>query len=325
MSYRTDEIEEFALPLPIGQAATQTAQQFASQQPSPEKADQIRLNTLAVWVVNDYLQLMGIDTDLTAGDSWNPVVRLCADVADLEVVGVGRLECRPVTASQPTCAIPLEVWQDRIGYVVVQIDEAQQEAKILGFTLMPAVQVSLNHLRSPEDLLDRLYDLKQAAAPSSTTASVSLSQWLSGMFEAGWQSVESLLNPPQLAVQFRNAPTATPASDQPAIQRAKLIRLTDAATDESTIVLTLAVTPASSEPTSGLETDIRLQAHPLNQPYLPAGLQLQVLDQTGDVYLAATAREADSYLQLEFSGQLGESFSVQVQLAETQVTEHFVI
>jgi hypothetical protein len=133
MSYNTNEMEDFALPLPITRMARRTAEEFANRQPTPQKAEQVRLNTLAVCVVNDYLQMMGIPTDLSVGDSWNPVVLLGADVADLEVTGVGRLECRPVRMHQQTCHIPPEVLSDRIGYVVVQIDESSLEATVLGF------------------------------------------------------------------------------------------------------------------------------------------------------------------------------------------------
>ncbi|MGV0028497.1 DUF1822 family protein [Phormidesmis priestleyi] len=46
---------EFALPLPIPRSALATARQFANEQPTPQKAAQIQLNTLAVSVVSDYL------------------------------------------------------------------------------------------------------------------------------------------------------------------------------------------------------------------------------------------------------------------------------
>ena len=95
MTYSTKEIEDYSLPLPITQTADITAQRFSLQQPNPEKAEQVRLNTLAVYAVHNYLQLMGIPTELTAGDSWNPVMRLCTDVADLEVIGKESLGMSP--------------------------------------------------------------------------------------------------------------------------------------------------------------------------------------------------------------------------------------
>ena len=78
MANSTSQTKDFSLSLPITQAARRIAQEFAAEQPTPQKSEQVRLNTLAVCVVNDYLQMMAIPTDLTANDSWNPVVRLCA-------------------------------------------------------------------------------------------------------------------------------------------------------------------------------------------------------------------------------------------------------
>jgi hypothetical protein len=76
-------------------------------------------------VVNDYLQMLGIATELSTSNIWKPAIRLTADIADLEIVGVGTLECRPVQKSSQTCYIPAEVWSNRIGYVVVQLTSSR--------------------------------------------------------------------------------------------------------------------------------------------------------------------------------------------------------
>ena len=127
-------LEDGALILPITEAGRQVATAFANRQPTQKKMEQVHANTLAVWVVNDYLQLMSIPTQLEVGDSWNPVVQLSADVADLEVVGIGRLECRPVASGAATCYVPPEVWWDRVGYVGVEIHASLRRATLLGFT-----------------------------------------------------------------------------------------------------------------------------------------------------------------------------------------------
>jgi len=161
----TSYIEDFSLALPITQTAREIAQ-FASAQLPPQKAEQVRLNTLAVCVVNDYLQMMGIPTDLKASDSWQPVVRLGVDVADLEVTGIGRLECRPIRANQETCYIPKEVWEERIGYVVVQLDESLLKATLLGFTQTAATdELPISQLQALEDLLAHLNQVKQCVCP----------------------------------------------------------------------------------------------------------------------------------------------------------------
>ena len=300
-----------AVPLPITQAALQTADRFAHQQPTLQKAEQVRLNTIAVSIVNDYLHLMGIPTDLEAGDSWNPLMRLCADTADLEVVGVGKLECRSILADS-ACPVPPETWQDRIGYVVVAIDIAAREAKLLGFVEQAAEELALNRLQTPEALLDHLDRLLHPAAAQSSIAN--LSRWLQNQAEVGWQTVESLLNPVEPAYGFRGIETAP--CENP-IRRAKLINLAIRLPDPVALVVEL-------EPDEQ-RTHICLQVHPTHQAYLPAELRLTVLDQDGNIFLEAQSRGADNYLQLQFSGLPGEPFGVRVAIADAYVMEQFVI
>ncbi|MFE1746975.1 DUF1822 family protein [Coleofasciculus sp. H7-2] len=330
MTYNTHELEDFALPLPITQAARRLAQQFATQQPTPHKAEQVLLNTLSVFVVNDYLQMMGIPTNLAASDSWNPIVRLCSDVADLEVPGIGRLECRPLRSTEQICHIPPEVWSDRIGYVMVQIDESLREASVLGFT--PSIATSelpISQLRSPEDLIDRLQQLMHPAtvAPASSLnrsfsrTQANLSQWFNNVFEAGWQTVETLLTPASnLAFSFRGDVVA-PSLEQPeaAVRKAKLIDLGIEIADLS-VALVVEINPESEE-----KTNILLQVHPTgSQTYLPPSLKLIVLND-GSNFLEAESRNADDYIQLEFSGSPGEQFSVRVALGNASIQEDFVI
>ncbi|UBF23749.1 DUF1822 family protein [Kovacikia minuta CCNUW1] len=332
MTYRTYETDGFALPLPIARSNRVTATTFAREQPTPEKAEQVYLNTLAVSVVSDYLEMMGIATNPNASDSWNRAVRLCADVADLEVTGVGRLECRPIRTQAQTCAIPPEVWEDRIGYVMVQIDDDFQEAKILGFVPTAAVEaLPLDQVRSPEDLLDHLTHLRQAVAvqpspaPTIERVRVNLSQWFEDRFESGWQTLESILNGPEFSPAyafraFRSVEAATESEQKSSIRRAKIFEI---GRDHSFLLVTeLQTEPSSSSPS---QTHIRLKILPLNQPLLPQGLRLVVVDESGAVFLEAESRRVDNYIQLQFSGNPGETFSVRVDFEAIQVTEEFVV
>ena len=95
------------IPLWITQSARHQAEVFARQQPSAKKSEQVYRNTLAVCIVNSYLNLLGIQTDLTASDSWNAAIRLASDIADLIVVGRGKLDCRVVAPGAKSCSIPL--------------------------------------------------------------------------------------------------------------------------------------------------------------------------------------------------------------------------
>ena len=315
----------FALPLPITQAARDTAQRFAREQPTPAKSDQVRLNTLAVSVVNDYLQLMSIATDLAGSDSWNPLLRICADVADLALPGVGRLECRPLRAGLSACPVPPEVWEERVGYVVVQIADSLQEAQILGYVPEVAIDaLPLDRLRPPEELLDHLYALRSVPVTQATTpARVNLSQWLQGMVDAGWQTIDWLLNQPELApaYAFRSTDMLPFRDLATGIRRLKLLHL-GGRPGEMTTVLIVDIQPE----TEAADTiEIRLQLHPISQPQLPAGVQLVILDATGTVFLDAQSRAQDSYIQLQLTGSPGEPFTVQISFGATQTIEEFVI
>jgi hypothetical protein len=323
MTHSTHNSGEFALPLPVTKVAQDTAQRFARQQFSPEKVEQVRLNTLAVYAVNDYLQLMGIATNLAGSDIHNSIVQLGANVADLEVSGVGRLECRPIRSIDQTCYIPPEVWHDRIGYVIIQFDEAAQQAAMLGFSPTATVEyLPLNQLEPPEALLEHLYELSQQPGERSVSVDpifVNLSQWFQDVFDAGWQAIDSLF-PPELNLAYRGYRwTGEPNSAQNRIGRAKLINLGFQLTNRNFIL----IVELSQQPDA--QIGIYLRLHPAEGQYLPSHLQLAVLDETGAVIVEARSRDADNYMQLELSGTTGERFSIQISLGEASVTETFVI
>ncbi|MBN3911007.1 MAG: DUF1822 family protein [Nostoc sp. NMS1] len=322
MNNSTYQLDDFALTLPIPQLARITAHKFANQQPNFEKAEQVRLNTLAVWVVNDYLEMMDIPTNLQASDSWNPIMRLCGNVADLEVPSVGRLECRPVHQHQQICSIPPETWEERVGYLVVQFDESLQEARLLGF--IPSVTTEtlpLEQLQPLEAFIDHLGELRQ----SPVTSLVNLSQWFTGIFETGWQTIESLWNLPELRPDYAFRSTETlelNALNQPEsiTKRAKLIDLGIQILNQP-VMLIVEISPEKDQ-----QTSIHLQLHATgNQIYLPPGVHLTVLDSSGAVFLDAQSRKSDNYIQLQFRGEATEQFSVRVAINDTSITEHFRI
>jgi len=198
MTLSSDDPSSLTILLPITPAGRRTAEAFAQEQPTGDKTAQVYLNTLAVWVVNDYLQLLGIPTDLAGSYSWNPIGRLCANVADLKLPEIGHLECLAVQDGEDYCVVPPDVWRDRIGYVVVQVDETQWEGHLLGF--VPSVTegtISIQQLESLDRLLEHLQQ------PVSNL--VQLRQWLNQVFEVGWLAVEDLLGAGEVtpALAFR--------------------------------------------------------------------------------------------------------------------------
>ena len=321
------DIENIALPLPITSENRETAGNFARQQATQEKAKQVLYNTLAVLTVKNYLEMLGVATDLSNSDSWNPVMRACDNVADLHIWDLGILECRPLQSSDTSCHIPMEVWDLRLGYVMVKIDDSLKKALLLGFIAQVASEeISIADLQPIEALIDRLHDLRTLTANSSV---INLGEWFNNIFTPGWSTVESLLNPKQLipAWGFRNAESADSNSEQLTstnetnhVQRAKLINLGIQLKDRP-VVLLIDISPEANGSMA-----VILQVHPSsNDAYLPATLILRVVESSGQVFMEAQAIGRDNFIQLQFSGESKELFAVQIVLDDAELIEQFQI
>jgi Protein of unknown function (DUF1822) len=321
------DIENIAIPLPITLENRAIARGFAGQQADQAKAKQVLYNTLAVLTVNSYLEMLGVATDLSNSDSWNPVMRACDNVADLDILDLGKLECRPLQSSDTSCHIPMEVWDLRLGYVMVKIDDSLKKALLLGF--MPQVaseEIAIADLQPMEALIDRLHDMRVLTADSAV---INLGQWLDNIFTPGWSIVESLLNPEQLipALRFRNIESFDSNSEQSEstnetnnVQRAKLINL-GIQLKNRPVVLLVDITPEVND-----NIAVTLQVHPSsNDTYLPETLTLRVIESSGQVFMEAQARSRDNFIQLQFSGESKELFTVQIALDDAELTEQFQI
>ncbi len=312
--------------VPLTLKAHQLAQQFQKQQPNSKKAKQVYLNTLAVYAVNSYLECLGIATDLEVSDSWNTVMQSLSNTADLIVKGRGRLECIAVLPKAKVCDIPLEVWQDRDGYIAVQFNQELTEATLLGFVSEVATEeLPLSQLKSLEELLKHLEGLleniSQPNQDKQNQKTVKLNQWIHNVFNSGWETVERLFNSsqPQLAFNFRNQSSNKHQHNNSDydVRRGKIFDL-ERSGEQMALVIGI-------KPTTSPELDISVEVYPTNnQIYLPPDLELMVLDKAGEAVMQAKARSTES-IQLEFSGELGESFGVKVALGEFSITEEFII
>ena len=306
-----NNIEDFSLSLPITTTARNTAQRFASQQSSPEAAERVRRNTLSILVMDNYLEMMGIHTNLEASDSWHPVVRLYADFADLEIVDVGKLECRSLRAGESTCYMPPEVWEDRIGYTVLRLEEDGRSATILGFVKAVSTEyLALDRLEPIENLCDAIAAL-QPVPPDLVEIITNLSNWLQNKFEPSWEEIKLLLDNNfgnnQLKSTFRS------------LKGEKVIDLS-AYLSNCQVKLCVAIQQNSKN-----KLDIRLEVCPLTSIYLPQFLKLVVLDKTGNVFKEIESGSIDYFIRYEFDGDVGEHFSIRVVFKELVVTENFVI
>lgn len=304
-----------SIPLWITQSARHQADVFARQQPNAQRAEQVYRNTLAVSVVNNYLKLLGIPTNVAASDSWNAIMRLVSDVGDLVVVGRGKLECRAVAAGAETCSVPLESQCDRVGYVIVRLD-SEQEATLLGF--IDQVHAETLHLET----LRPISELPMYLAQQQPI--VNLRQWLEGVYQLDWQPPETLLRPKQLALSHLQAK----------FQRAKLIELNLDAEHRDAILL-CAVMPEHDV------LSIRVQLHPaiLAEPKpngtrfvhstldcLAPNIKLSLKTEDNRLFKDVMSRPfpRDNCIQLPlFQGHVGERFTILIATESITISEHF--
>ncbi len=308
-----DKLIESTFTVLLGMTAHRAAAQQCQQVGNPQKAKQVYLNYLAMFAVEYYLRCMGIETNRDADPQL--VIQTLMDEANLQLPGLGHLECCFVLPDQQVIQIASDAWENRIGYVVVQLEPLLKKATVLGFVQEAKDgEILVNQLRSLDQLMSYLQRLRSA----STESPVSLSQWLQGQFKASWQSLDDLLN---TDTAFAFAYRTEILSDSKAIKRAKLLNL-GLQLGGQAVALLVAILP---EPEQRLS--ISVQVHPMGQlAYLPAGLHISLRLESGETLQEVRSRSHDNYIQLrQFHGSLTERFKVQVSLDTVCVTESFVI
>ncbi|NJR64542.1 MAG: DUF1822 family protein [Leptolyngbyaceae cyanobacterium CRU_2_3] len=335
--------------VPLTTDAHRCAQAFYQHHAQPQKAKQIYLNTLSVHAVYIYLSCLGIETDWQQSQSWNPTLQVLADTADLWVNQRGRLECRPVLPEMQDCSIPVEVWADRIGYMMVQLNAELTEATLLGF--VPTVEsetVLLKDLHSLSEFPQFLSQVTLSPVQPSPAESgaippvpIVLRQWLTQWIDIGWQTLESIqqslqvdpeqVDPeqvdPEFAYSFRQAPSHTIDTSESAvngIKQGKILSLQNI--PEGRLLLLVGIVPSVNLSEFQIpEFQITVELLPTRgQRYLPRSLQLITLDATGQVVLQADGSNSEG-LEFQFSGAAGERFTLQICWQDIQIEEVFEI
>lgn len=303
----------WAVPLPVPSEARTQARHFAQSGRDALQARQIYLNTLAVWLMKQYLHWMGLKTDLAASPSWNPVLHLCEDNAALQIATLGLLECRTVQPNQRLCQLPPETWHDRLGYVVIELSPSATEAWWLGFSPDPYEgQLDLeHHLLPPEALFDHIAALRDDVPLLVTHLHPKSPAWQ--QWGAPLSTLPESLHP---LVPIRG-PSDTPDE----LNRAKMIDL-EVHLNPCTVTLLIVLVP---QPNHQCSVGIRVLPGP-GARYLPPHLVLTLLSETGSVTASVTARLHDHWMQLpRFSGDWGEQFQIQLQLNQSRITETFAL
>ncbi|BDA67774.1 unknown protein [Rivularia sp. IAM M-261] len=143
-----------------------------------------------------------------------------------------------------------------------------------------------------------------------------LSQWLQGIIDEGWKTIDALANP-ELALAFSTRNTNQDT------KKAKIINL---GLDLNTkFALLVCISPDISEDTQEEKINVLAQLYPFNgEKFLPPNIKLILLSKAGKTLQEVTARFQDNYLQLKsFKGKPGTKFSIQVSFGDINVSENF--
>ncbi len=301
---------QLTVKMPIFPKFHQQAEKFSKNQSNPQKYKEVYLNTLAVLVVDFYLKCLEIETDLEKSESWNPVIHSLMNVADLVIRNLGKIECRIILPGEDICYIPEEVWEDRIGFIGVQINQELTEAKLVGFLAVVTTEnVRINQFKSLEYLLDKLSN------------KVTLTQWLDNIFNTPeWELLENVLKPQthQLAFRFRGGRATQVKTETQRSERVKIINLEKSG---EKLALVVGIKPIESS----TEFKVWAEIYAMNeQNQLPSGLNLMILNEEQEEVMK-TLTKGNKSVQLDFTGELGECFSVKMVLGDVSITEEFKI
>ncbi len=283
------------------------AEQFASEQATSTKGDQVYLNTLSVYAVHSYLKGFSIKTALHQSDCWYPDLRAIFNVADLILPNLGKLECRWVLPREETIFIPTEARENRLGYIFLLFTEELDRVELLGFIPGEDIKretesIAISQLQSIDAFFETIHQLQ---------VKVNLHQWFIGLFTQDWQPVESI-------IKGRMITSLSIDSLATSISRGKILSLKQSGIEQQ-IILVLTLTSKSTT-----EAEVCLQIYPIDaQDNLPPGLSVKVLDELGNACLEAKTNNADDWIELEFDCRSGEDFSLQIIWGEMKLLEQF--
>jgi hypothetical protein len=193
----------------------------------------------------------------------------------------------------------------------------------------PRIAVSFEQwaaLLANEQWRQELYERRLGqfvAAAAHKQTSINLGQWFQEVFEAGWQSLDTLLNTGSgnLAFSFRQGRPSVTEVRKVFVEGIKLIDLGMELENQS-VALLVGLAPETEQ-----RVGIRVQLYPAGgQTYLPSNIKLILLSQSGATLQEYKARTQDSLIQLKrFTCPMGKCFSVKVALDDFSITEDFVI
>lgn len=191
------------------------------------------------------------------------------------------------------CCVPLTSLDTEINHLVFYVQQLESSAIVLPAASVPETEAS--------------------SQPNLSTAKTRLSQWLQGILDNGWQTIDNLINP-EVSLAWSTRQTSLNAKG------GKLINL-GMQLNNRKVVLLITVIP-ENEGKIGINTQVLPTG---GEQVLPPQLKLALLSGVDNKVLQEVeSREQDNYIQLKpFKGRAGTSFSIEVSLNDIRVRESF--
>ena len=312
MSSLIDQQNNCDVPVLIRQSSLETARAFAAETNDAARSEQIFLNTLSVLSVHEYLKILGIATDVTQGDSWQPRLRLIDNPTDLHVVERGSVECLPTAPNSSKVSIGPDVQFRRLAYLVVELKEPFQAANIKGFGTVSEIADDMLSLEQLHPITDLPRHLTKFHASQ-------LERWFQGNVESIWQPPEQIIATHYPAFRFR-------APSEPILRKARLITLKCDIGSPLQLGLVIAAKPSNGSiyVSAQLHPGIKENIESDSNRTLPAGVVLELRSDEEEIIQAVAARStpADNFIQLKpFECLAGDQYQIRVSWNQQEVFE----
>lgn len=154
------------------------------------------------------------------------------------------------------------------------------------------------------------------AANIVSTTTTKLSEWLQGVINESWQSLDSIKRPEYFDYSFRSINDET--------KRTKIIDL-GINLDSHKVALVICISPNNLDDVNQNKIRVLAQLRPMNEDdFLPYDIKLSLISKAGKVLQEISSRTQDKYIQLNvFKGESGKQFSIKVSLGNSSITEKF--
>ncbi|MEY3332592.1 MAG: hypothetical protein RLZZ176_892 [Cyanobacteriota bacterium] len=298
-------LQDLAIPFPITTSFRHQARAYAAQYFIPNIQQRIYLHTLAVFVADAYFQILGFETNLNRPERWDVIKRLWSEANELELLGLGNLECCVIAREQEKIILPFDIVSNNIGYLFIEIADSEKEAVLMGF--LPAFdtkheELQITDLQSVDDLIDSLSDKKTPLlAETAEIDEISLEftekkitylrNWLNNIYEGDWQPATR---------DLRNATCKKNISLAGQIFKMQLSISQN--NHDQLIFVTVTI--------QGENT------------FLPMGMQVSVPDES-DIH-TETVNETGDLIKIPLELSPDEEFWVELRIGETFIREYFI-